>query len=444
MKKFDVALTAPVADILDTAYSAGLNVLLTGMAGCGKTTQALDWTKSRGLKTKYFNGPTIDPYVHLIGVPDVTVKEDGTKHLQLVRPAFWDTVEVVIFDEINRANRDTRNALLELALFGTINGRPAPNLKMIIGMRNPDSGDAGFDVEVMDKALLERLPVQINVPQLASVGYFSKSWKDCYTEASLCAFTTQYNNLTIAARVEVSPRMLEDGLRMHYACQGKSATHTKYLINSVVSNSAVQGLYGLLTLNGNTESAEVQILSLSSAQQSLIAAMQSAKTPQEQKVVWGAASKATRKSLMVQSATNSALHSALVGIFGEDVVAASLRQDDADEADELSDAMLEADTAGDTRNTAVAAADKPDSMVEDEYKNDGDDEDSDEDDDWGDDGDVGFFSEDGDDEDDTIVSKPIKAKKVAPTAFNPNDPFGTNNKPSVKTNIFLGKRKKSA
>lgn len=186
--KPDVGNIIPQAD---NYLDANFNVLLIGAHGTGKTQSILDLCEQRGLKFKYFSCSTLDPYTDLVGVPMPKMyceKDneyfDNTKvdcprckgklveALKMVRPREVDEAEFIFFDEFNRADPKTLNAIFEIIQFKSINGEPLKNLKACWAAMNPPNGD--YAVDDVDPALLDRFHIYVKVEPKPSISYMSQ------------------------------------------------------------------------------------------------------------------------------------------------------------------------------------------------------------------------------------------------------------------------------
>lgn len=174
----------------DTYLDKGFNVLLIGLHGTGKTQSILDLTQARGMKMKYYSCSTLDPYTDLVGVPvpkqlciecdtyfdqNTIVCPKGhttVSALKMVRPREVDEAEFIFFDEFNRADPKTLNAIFEIIQFKSINGEPLKNLKCCWAAMNPP--EEQYQVEEVDPALLDRFDVYLAIDPHPSVEYMSK------------------------------------------------------------------------------------------------------------------------------------------------------------------------------------------------------------------------------------------------------------------------------
>ena len=190
---------------LDKFAQHGYNVLLSGDSGVGKTEVIRSvFNKNFGNKWKYFNGPTMNPYIDFVGVPDKEVDpETGETYLNMVMPKDFatDNVEAIFIDELNRAKDKTRNALLELILTKSINGKKFNNLKVIWAAIN--EGEE-YDVERLDKALSDRFQAKIIIPFKPSLDYFIKKYGNRGKLSVLW-----WNNLPKEKQKLISPRKLD-------------------------------------------------------------------------------------------------------------------------------------------------------------------------------------------------------------------------------------------
>lgn len=155
----------------------GFNMLLIGQHGTGKTESVIQIAKDNGLKIKVFNCATLDPYTDLIGVPVPEKNEDGVSELKMVRPNILETVDVIFFDEINRAPLATRNAVFEIIQFRSINGDELPNLRCCWAAMNPVDDKAGYEVEDIDPALIDRFDAYHNFAPTISIPYMTQHMK---------------------------------------------------------------------------------------------------------------------------------------------------------------------------------------------------------------------------------------------------------------------------
>ena len=198
---------------LDQWIKLGMNTLLVGEHGTGKTQRVLEAFERNKLKYVYFSGATLDPWLHLIGVPEVSEKqskEAGRKCIEFILPENIDNeLEAIFMDEYNRSHKVVRNALLELQQFKSINGRKFPKLKLVWAAINPpkEEDDIGFqyDVDEPDPAQVDRFHAIVEIPSIPDPKYFKKRFGDHVGGILIKWWKKQADD----AKVAVSPRRLE-------------------------------------------------------------------------------------------------------------------------------------------------------------------------------------------------------------------------------------------
>src|ERR1035437_2944705 len=164
-----------MADIIpngEELLKNNFNVLLLGLHGTGKTTAIQDLAKKTGIKMVYYSCSTLDPYTDLVGIPTPIEGKDGKKELEMVRPRAIDEAELVFFDEFNRADRQTLNAIFEIIQFRSINGELLPSLTACWAAMNPPNDE--YQVSEVDPALIDRFDLYLDVSPNVSVEYMSK------------------------------------------------------------------------------------------------------------------------------------------------------------------------------------------------------------------------------------------------------------------------------
>lgn len=181
MLKFNKVNATPTK--IDQWIQLQVNVLLIGEKGVGKTQRVIDAFKRNNLKYAYFSGSTLDPWIHLIGIPKVKGAE-GKEKMEFILPSnLDDDIEALFIDEYNRCHKLVKNALLELQQFKSINGRQFPNLKMVWAAINPpkneeDANSVEYDVEALDPAQLDRFHVIVELPNNPDKKYFVDKYGD--------------------------------------------------------------------------------------------------------------------------------------------------------------------------------------------------------------------------------------------------------------------------
>ena len=196
---------------LDHYLESGLNCLLRGNHGVGKTTLVGECFERHGLiigeTALIFSAATIDPWVDFIGVPKEVTK-DGKTYLDFIQPKHFceDRVEAIFFDEFNRSHKKIRNSVLELIQFKSINGKKFNSLKVVWAAINPeDSEDHDYDIERLDPAQKDRFQVIMDVPYKPSYEYFSKK----YGEGCASSAIDWWKGLPSKMKKLVSPRRLD-------------------------------------------------------------------------------------------------------------------------------------------------------------------------------------------------------------------------------------------
>lgn len=188
------------------------NVLLSGLHGIGKTEMIVQ-TFSQHFGTKnvdwiYLNGATIDPWLQFIGCPKSVINDNGEEVMRVIPPeSMPNTIRAIFMDEINRASKEVRNALMELIQFRSINGRSFPNLEVVWSAVNPGT-NSDYDVELLDPAQEDRYPVQIALPYMVNEHFFKDRFGDSLGKKA-CDW---WNGLNQDERLLVSPRRLEEAV----------------------------------------------------------------------------------------------------------------------------------------------------------------------------------------------------------------------------------------
>lgn len=141
-------------DIFDKAtqekiLKSGKPLLLIGKHGVGKTSVLRQMATNLNLKMHELNAATLDPFVHIVGIP---VVHDGKVSMNPPKE-LWDA-EMLFLDEINRSDTPTRNALFEIICDKSVNGRKLPNLKLVVAAMNPP--EDGYQVDELDDAMDDR------------------------------------------------------------------------------------------------------------------------------------------------------------------------------------------------------------------------------------------------------------------------------------------------
>lgn len=195
---------------LQNYMDAGLNILITGEAGTGKTAMLQQASANLGLKMKYYSASTLDPFADLVGIP---VPDKDAKTVEYYRPRDVDSAEVIFMDELNRADTKTLNAVFEIIQFRSINGEPLPNLKCVVAAINPVA--EGYDTDELDTALVDRFDVYLESKVEADYQYLKAKFGEAYARAGVTLFNEYQKSYNSAKRSKqndlgyFSPRRLE-------------------------------------------------------------------------------------------------------------------------------------------------------------------------------------------------------------------------------------------
>lgn len=195
---------ADITDFLRKAAEGEMNVLLEGTHGTGKTSLICQVADEMGLQLKYFSTATLDPFVDLVGLPVPKTDEKGRPSIVYHRQTEISDAELLFFDELNRAQPKTLNAVLEIIQFRTINGEPLPKLKAVFAACNPVSKE--YNVVELDAALLDRFHMHITVEPGPDAAWFRKQLGRDLGNALCDWYDT---DLDPGQQAMVSPRRLE-------------------------------------------------------------------------------------------------------------------------------------------------------------------------------------------------------------------------------------------
>ena len=119
-KKLDRYCRSNMSDSeMDKFFDSGANVLVVGLHGTGKTSSMEACFKRKGVPYIKYCGSTMEPYLELVGVPVASKDTKGPFMEMVQRKEIRDcTVEAILFDEINRAPKAARSAIMEILQLG--------------------------------------------------------------------------------------------------------------------------------------------------------------------------------------------------------------------------------------------------------------------------------------------------------------------------------------
>lgn len=132
-------------------------LLLWGESGVGKTENVEQVARELGIGCTALLLGQMEPG-DVLGLPREHVREDGVRVTKHLTPNWWPkegTKGILFLDEINRAHRESRQAIFQLLLGRRIHEHALPEGWIIIGAANPPT-DAYEVEDTYDKAWLAR------------------------------------------------------------------------------------------------------------------------------------------------------------------------------------------------------------------------------------------------------------------------------------------------
>lgn len=161
------------------AVGMGLNVLMEGEKGCGKTAILKKVFAyifgDDGFKV--LNAATMDPYVDFSGIP---ITKDGENHLSFARPSWFGNSKIkgLIIDEYNRGSKAVINGAMSLVQFGEVNGEQSGIAVVGVAINSHEStddvGKQTYMVEAIDPAQRDRFQFQMVMPVGFSPFWYNK------------------------------------------------------------------------------------------------------------------------------------------------------------------------------------------------------------------------------------------------------------------------------
>lgn len=238
----------------------GLNIIVSGLAGTGKTSILTEAARQLGLHMQYYSAATLDPYTDLVGIP---VPNHETKSVEYFRPKAIDEAEVVFFDEANRADPKTLNTLFELIQFRSINGEKLPKLKCVVAAINPNDG--AYTVDDLDPALLDRFDMFLTAEPSIDFGYFSKLFGSAMAKEASTWWKEYHQSYTASLtakkpQVYISPRRMEKIISSYIKIPAQSTIVASLPIGSTVGVEALtRRLKAALGEEGSTSTVTSEI-----------------------------------------------------------------------------------------------------------------------------------------------------------------------------------------
>lgn len=252
----------PSLNMMDLWIKNNYNVLFHGRHGVGKTSMVFDAFHKQnweiGTDYLYFSAATIDPWVDLIGVPTKVQNQHGDDVIKLIRPETINnrTIRAFFVDELNRAHKKVRNALMELIQFKSINGLRFPNLEIVWAAVNPDDDDElKFDVEKLDPAQEDRFHIHVQIPYKPNEAYFAQKYNNPEMAEAICKW---WSDQPDKVKLQLTPRRLEYAIDVFTKTNDlrfvvPSEAHISSLKSAIQSGNPEKTLLKLIAANNDVE-----------------------------------------------------------------------------------------------------------------------------------------------------------------------------------------------
>jgi len=251
MSKISKSVISRLKDLAEK----GINVLLTGAHGVGKTSIFYDLCEQLGLKGAYINVPSSDYFVDWLGIPHPETEPETIRTLrwflsqqggesvavsyakdylgmsdhsaleaisflghttakvglQFLRPKRLSGVQFVFFDEINReADPRFLDSCMEMVQFRRVNGQELPDLKLVWAAQNPPNDV--YRVKELDIPLVDKFGAHIYLEGNPDYAWYCNQGYDPHTAASVISWYE--SDLNKSQKSQVSPRCLENLMRL--------------------------------------------------------------------------------------------------------------------------------------------------------------------------------------------------------------------------------------
>ena len=154
----------PFVRAVDMAVEHGVNLMVQGPPGIGKTSYVRNHLVSLGYDVLVLSGPVVQPENMVVPIP-------AGEHIELVLMDWFarpvqegKKAKVLVLDEIWRAPEMVRQRFLEILQENTLGGIPIEGLACVIGLNNPkDFAGFALSVDLPDQAQSDRFFMSIEV-----------------------------------------------------------------------------------------------------------------------------------------------------------------------------------------------------------------------------------------------------------------------------------------
>lgn len=217
-RPFKEAVPGAAAQAISAALEHGVNVMLQGDPGIGKTEYVKSQIREAGLNSLYWNLPNIRPDRHIVPFPNQA--QDGSGNYDGLSLWISDQLNpsdgseyVMIADEYWRASLATSNIMLELSQGGRIGGMKVP-MRSLIAMTNPvEVSGVRQNVGRPDRAMADRFfcSVDLRAEDIPANDYLLNK----YGDVAEPFIEWHKEDIDDVARVHIGKRTLEQMIRVY-------------------------------------------------------------------------------------------------------------------------------------------------------------------------------------------------------------------------------------
>jgi len=192
---------------LDVIRAAGLNAILRGPHGIGKSEYLEAYARDRGLAPYVLDLSLMEPS-DLTGMPYLEEDGAGGRRTAFAPPKTLPppgAPAMLILEELNRCDRSLRQPCLQLLSARRLNSYALPAACFVAACINPDDGD--YEVEPLDPALESRFVLLDVCPE-------REAWIAWAESAELSPGVVRYVRRRPSAFERATPRAWEQAARL--------------------------------------------------------------------------------------------------------------------------------------------------------------------------------------------------------------------------------------